>query len=289
METEKTIQPAKGLLAAFFVVFLAAGLLLFVLFNHIKPLLPQPADIAGRMVLIAALLASALLARRSRRWEKYWRILFAGFAAALAAAIDLYLPSRDLLLQALRIPIQSPAGIALDKLDSSLIIILSIIVLTRISGDGLGSIFLQRGNLRLGLAIGLIAFAVFAAGSIPVSEMFFGGRDLTWQKAAAWSPWILIFVLGNAFNEELLFRGLFLRKFEPFAGRFLSNLAIAIPFTLHHTGVSYAPDVLMFLAILIPLALAWGYLMQKTDGIWGSVLFHAGTDIPVVLALFSSL
>ncbi len=108
-------------------------------------------------------------------------------------------------------------------------------------------------------------------------------------EVLAWSPWILIFIFGNAFNEELLFRGLFLRKYSPFIGRFLSNLVIAIPFALHHTGVSYTPDVLMFLVILLPLALAWGYITQKTDSLWGSVLFHAGTDIPIVLGIFSSL
>jgi membrane protease YdiL (CAAX protease family) len=64
---------------------------------------------------------------------------------------------------------------------------------------------------------------------------------------------------------------------------------IAIPFALHHTGVSYTPDTITFLAILVPLALAWGYIMQKTDSLWGSVLFHAGTDIPIVLGIFSTL
>ena len=104
-----------------------------------------------------------------------------------------------------------------------------------------------------------------------------------------WIPWILIFVIGNAFNEGLLFRGLFMKKFDPFIGRSSSNLVIAIPFGLHHSGISYSPDAMMFLANLFPRALTWGYIMQKTDNMWGSVLFHAGTDIPVVLSLFSGL
>jgi membrane protease YdiL (CAAX protease family) len=289
MEKETPSQPANSSRVLFFAAFLLFGLLLFVLFNHIRPLLPPTADLIGRVVLIAALFFAALAARRSRRFEIYRPILFSGFVAALAGAVDLYFPSRDWLLQAFGIPLRSPAGLALDKLDSSLIIILSIILLTRISGAGLGSIFLRRGNLRQGLTIGLIAFAVAAAGSIPVSELFFGGKDLQVPKVLGWTPWILIFVLGNAFNEELLFRGLFLRKFEPFAGRLFSNLAIAVPFALHHSGVSYTPDVLIFLAILIPLALAWGWITQKSGSLWGSVLFHAGTDIPIVLGLFSAL
>ena len=72
-------------------------------------------------------------------------------------------------------------------------------------------------------------------------------------------------------------------------GKFLSNLVIAIPFALHHSGVSYTVDTLMFLALLIPLSLAWGGLTQKTNSLWGAVLFHAGMDIPVVLSIFSNL
>jgi membrane protease YdiL (CAAX protease family) len=289
MESDNTPAMVWGRRAGMFLLFLLLGLLLFVVFNHIRPVLPESADPIGRIVITVSFLAAALWARGNPRFEKYWQILFAGFIAAFATAVDFYLPSIDWILQALRVPAESPAGIALDKLDSSLIIIASVILLTKASGADLGSLYLRRGNLKRGLFVGLTAFLVAAAGSIPVSEMAFGGKDLQLEKVLPWTPWILIFVFGNAFNEELLFRGLFLQKFDPFVGRFLSNLVIAVPFALHHTGVSYTPDVLMFLAILLPLALAWGYLTQRTDSLWGSVLFHAGTDIPIVLGIFSTL
>ncbi len=289
METNGIPVTSAGKRAVLFALFLLSGLLLFVVFSHIRPVLPGSVDPIGRIVLIGSLLAAALWARANPRFEKYWRILFACFTAALAMAIDYYLPSSEWLLRLLNLPIKTPAGIALDKLDSSLIIIVTILVLTKASGADLGSIFLKRGNLKQGLTIGLIAFLAAAAGSIPVSEMFFGGKDLRLPEVLSWSPWVLIFIIGNAFNEELLFRGLFLRKYSPFLGRLLSNLVIAIPFALHHSGVSYTPDVLMFLILLIPLALAWGFITQKTDSLWGSVLFHAGTDIPIVLEIFSSL
>jgi membrane protease YdiL (CAAX protease family) len=89
--------------------------------------------------------------------------------------------------------------------------------------------------------------------------------------------------------EELLFRGLFFKKLEPFVGKFLSNLMIALVFTLLHGLSTYSVDQMLFLFILFPLALMWGYIMQKTDSIWGSVLFHAGMDIPIMLGIFSNL
>jgi membrane protease YdiL (CAAX protease family) len=291
-ETMKAIQrtPEKPIIrAGLFFLFLVFGLLIFVVFSHMRPLLPDNIDLIGRITLILGFLAASLLARSSQRFEPYWQILFAYFIASVATTVDLYLPSREWLLRLLNLSIDTPAGLAIDKLDSSIIIIASVILLTKASGSNLSSLYLQRGNLKSGLVIGAIAFLVFAASSIPVSEIFFGGRDLQLARVLPWIPWILIFIVGNAFNEEILFRGLFLKKFGPFIGRFLANLVIAIPFALHHSGVSYSPGTLIFLALLIPLALAWGFIMQKTDSIWGSVLFHAGTDIPVVLSLFAAL
>ncbi len=184
METNSVPVTSGGKRAVLFVLFLLSGLLLFVVFSHLRPVLPETVDPIARIVLIGSLLAAALWARGNPRFEKYWQILFACFTAALAMAIDFYLPSREWLLQLLGVSIDTPAGIALDKLDSSLIIIVTVILLTKASGAGLGSIFLKRGDLKRGLTIGGIAFLVAVAGSIPVSELFFGGKDLQWQRCS---------------------------------------------------------------------------------------------------------
>jgi len=89
--------------------------------------------------------------------------------------------------------------------------------------------------------------------------------------------------------EEILFRGVFLKKLSPFVGKFAANLLIAIVFTLIHGFTDYSVDNLIFLAILFPLALVWGWIMQKTEGVWASILFHAGMDIPIMLGIFSNL
>jgi uncharacterized protein len=161
--------------------------------------------------------------------------------------------------------------------------------LTRISGGSLGSIYLQKGKLKLALIIGCITFFLAAAGAIPMATLSFKYQDLGFARIVPLLPWILLSVLANAAQEELMFRGLFLRKLQPFFGKFISNLLVVFVFTMLHKGATYSSNDYMFLAVLVPLALAWGYIMQKTDSVWGSILFHAGMDIPIMLGIFSNL
>jgi len=270
-----------------FLLFLALALLSFLVFSHFRPLLPKDVDLPARIALILVLATSSLLLRRSDRLRKYWLVLFAFFTAALAQALDYYVSGWSLSLFGL--DVGSPAGIAMDKLESTLMIVIPIIVLTRLSGNNMGSLYLQKGNLRLGLIIGLTVFVVVAALSIPWAQWQYRVGDLSPQRVLPWIPWILVFVLANSVNEELLFRGLFLQKLEPLLGAFPGNFCMAISFSMLHIGVDYSLNTLALLALLLPLGLLLGYLMQKTRSILASWLIHASVDIAVVLSLFSQL
>jgi membrane protease YdiL (CAAX protease family) len=268
------------------ILFAAIGSLIIIVFSQYRPLLSGVYDLAGRLGVMLILLPGAWLARRSKSFHRYWQLMFGLFIMACAVSLDWW--GAGLMVDALGAYATTPAGLALEKLKTAVIIAAAIIGLTRLSGNGLGSIYLQRGDWKRGLAVGCIAFGIAAAGSIPMSRLLFAGEDVSLAQVLNWAPWIFILVLANAANEELLFRGLFLRKLEPFYGKFLSNCLIALVFTGLHLGVTYTRDQVVFLAVVVPLALAWGYIMQKTDSVWGSILFHAGTDIPVFLAVFST-
>jgi membrane protease YdiL (CAAX protease family) len=270
-----------------FLLFLGCGLLITVVFSHFRPLLPRYIDIPARTVLILAFLIASLLLRRDARSKKYWLVFFAFFIASLAQALDYYFSGWSLGL--LGLDVKSPAGIAMDKLESSFIIVISIVILTRISGTHLASIYLQKGNLKPGLIIGAVVFIIVAAISIPWAKWQYQTGDLDLTRVVPWIPWILLFVLANGINEELLLRGLFLQRLEPLLGRFPANLCMAITFTMLHIGVDYTQNTLMFLAFLLPLGLVLGYVMQKTKSIIASWLIHASVDIAVVLALYSNL
>lgn len=267
-------------------LFMAIGLLTMIVFSPWRPLLGRVNDYLGRICLIALLLVAAWLLRRSSRFEKYRSILLGLFIMAVAVSLD-WVFSRYL-IDYLGVRDNVPAGWALSKLNECIVIVSVIILFTRVSGSSLGSIYIQKGNLKQGLIIGLIAFFLAAAGSVPMASLF-NARDLSFARILSWTPWLLIYVLANGAMEELLFRGLFLRKLEPFFGKTLSNFMIAFVFTAIHGAADYTGDQYLFLAILFPLALSWGYIMQKTYSMWGSMLFHAGMDIPIMLGIFSNL
>jgi membrane protease YdiL (CAAX protease family) len=244
-------------------------------------------DILSRAGAGILFLLLAIFLQRSKRFHDYWLVSYAMFI--LVVALTLSLVSGRTLLVTLQLNDTVPSGWAIPKVVETILIVMAVVLLTRLSGGSLGSIYIQKGKWKLGLIIGIATFLLAAAGSIPMANLLFNGKDLTVAKVVPWIPWVLITVLSNGALEEVLFRGLFLRKLEPFFGKFMANFLIGFVFTILHQGSAYTSDQYFFLAVTFPLALAWGYIMQKTDSIWASILFHAGMDIPIFLGIFSNL
>ena len=267
-------------------IFLAIGSLIILVFSPWRPLLETGADYLGRTGLITGLGLAAVLASRRPMLNRYAQITAGLLILACAVSVDWVFSKH--LLNVVGVTDTAPRSWAMLKLNEAVVVIGVIILLTRLTGGSLGSIYIQKGRLRLGLLIGGIAFLIAAAGSIPMATLF-KAQNLTLSRIVPWIPWILIYVLCNASLEEVMFRGLFLRKLEPFLGKWASNFLIAFVFTVLHGTVTYTADTMIFLVVLFPLAIAWGYVMQKTEGVWGSILFHAGMDIPIMLGIFSNL
>ena len=232
--------------------------------------------------LDAILLVVALILRRSENGKPYWQVCYAFFVAGLAVLLSTLFGGK--LLELFGLTPTNPQGIAVAKLSESLWRVIPILVLMAIIGADRRSMYLNKGKIVLGLAIGVAGFV----GFVVLAFMPLVSQGGMLNKLLSLSPWILIFVLANGFNEELLYRGLFLKRYEAFLGKGLSNLLAASVFTLVHVQVTYVSDLRQFLFILFPLALVWGYLMQKTDSLWGSVIFHAGADCMIIFGIFAS-
>jgi membrane protease YdiL (CAAX protease family) len=247
-------------------------------------IVPSELVIAYTIALSLLFLAISLFLHSRQSLKKYWQLLFSFFIASLALFVDFLA----------NIPSNSMNGFLLDMLVSASIVASVIILFTKISGNSFGSIFLKKGNLKLGIIVGLTGFFIFAITAIPVSEYLFQGQNLNLDRVIIWLPWIVPIVLFNGVREELLYRGLFLKKFEDKLGPKMSNLLQAIIFSLSHSVagvglITYTPFIWALVIFTFALGLAWGYIMQRTDSVIGSVLFHAGTDIPVFLGIFSNI
>ncbi len=246
-------------------------------------MIPSQLTLAYSIILSSVLLSISLLLRRSKSGKGYWQISFAFFVASLAIFFDLLV----------NVPSNTMSGLTLDMLISTSIILTTIVLLTKVSGNTLGSIFLKKANLKLSLAVGLTGFSIFAILSILAAQYLFHAHNLTLGRVIGWMPWILPTVLLNGVREETLYRGLFLKKLDPKLGTRPSNLLQATIFSLSHSvaGVgltAYTPYVWALMIFTFSLGFVWGYIMQRTGSILGSTLFHAGTDIPVFIGIFSN-
>jgi membrane protease YdiL (CAAX protease family) len=255
-----------------------SGLLIFP-FSEV----PSKFNLAYALILATVFLFVAVFLRRNKSLNSYWQIFLAFFIASLAIFFDFLI----------NLPSSTKNGLVLDMAVSTAIIVSTIIVFTRVSGNSLGSIFLNKGKIKLGLIVGLAGFFFFALTSIPAAQYLFQGQNLTLDRVLSWIPWILPIVLLNGVREELLYRGLFIGKFQLKLGSKASNLLQAIIFSLSHSvaGVgllAYTPYIWGLVIFTFSLGLVWGYIMQRTNSILGSALFHAGTDIPVFIGIFSN-
>jgi len=141
--------------------------------------------------------------------------------------------------------------------------------------------YIVKGRLFLGIAIGIVLFSLMAYLAI-----FQPGKEISEEFLRKNAIWILIFILSNAFMEELLFRGIFLQQISKYVKPGLAVLLTSIVFALAHIQVLYAPNLLMFLLIVFVLGLLWALLMRFTKSIIASVLFHAGADILIIIDIF---
>lgn len=268
--------------AAFFSVCLALELIAFAILP-LSSYAPPRGVVYAQACLAACLLVGTLCARRVEAAAPYSHVLHALFAGSTAVLISALLGGRT--LEAMALGTVSPAWIALSKLSEMSWRVATILLLMVVGGASLRSMFLVRGRLGLGLGVGLSGLAVAAAlACAPILLRPGGGSQLLLV-----APWILVFALADGFGEELLFRGLFLRRFEPFLGKGWSNILTAVAYTLLRAPAIDAPNVAVCLVLIFPLALAWGRLMQKTGSLWGSALFHAGVDCFLILGLHRTL
>jgi membrane protease YdiL (CAAX protease family) len=265
---------------AVFVSLFLAGLVVFGAGYWGSPI-PVPRAVV-RLGIPAVLLLSTLWLRRKPGLEAWYRVSLGLLAASVAFAAA-WLTSEPL-LSLLGAKVDSVRGVALAKLCDALPIVVTVLVVARLGGLEARDLFLQKGRTRVWLTAGLVSFGVLAIVWVFQSR----AQGLSAERLASWAPWTLLFVACNGLMEELQFRGLLLGSFERLLGPTAANLCIALFFALVHGPVKYTPNVAAFVAVVFVLALAWGYLIQRSQSLWGAVMFHAGADLLIMAGIYQT-
>ena len=293
MQTTSTQTTPRSTQVMAFLFYLIGGLSIFLLGANTFDLFSTNRNALYEWGLTTVLLLLAVIMQRVAPLRIYAKIASVLFIASAANAINLALG--NFLKPILPINISDMQFLAIDKLSQAVPIVLAIILLSLWSGDDLGALFLKKGNLRQGLKFGLISFAVFTlifivivlmqANAPKTQGLFASGVSLSTIVAAI--PWILLFCFTNAFMEELWFRGVSLRKLTPLLGWTASIIVTALVFGSTHAAATYITPIQMipFFIIVIALGLVNAYVMLKTDSLWGSMFFHAGYDLLVIIPL----
>ena len=203
-------------------------------------------------------LFSSIAVRNTDHAKKYFQILFAFFIASFANSISYNFGGGATI-----------DGKVVNVVISASLIVLSILILNKLAGNDLGSIYIRKGRVVIGLIIGCVIFLSFLLTSVLAGTYLFGGQDLSFGRLIAWAPFIFTFVFVNALREELWFRGLFLKKYESLIGVNPAILVQAVVFSFAHVSTQFSLFAIFYMLVTFFLGLGFGVVMQKNEQHFG--------------------
>ena len=186
----------------------------------------------------------------------------------------------------LPIDLDTVMGWGISKFVEVAPICLCVFILGKRNGDSFDYLGLRGGSVGRSLVFGLLASVLGLVQYFAQMGFSFG---FTFTQLVAWFPWLLLFSVSNAFMEELIFRGLFLEKYSQFLGEKRALLLVSLIFAVFHVVLLPFMELSMmlgFTCFLFIQGYVWGYILQKTGSLWGSILAHAFSDILFVLIIF---
>lgn len=281
---ETPLSTSLAYRAGLFVLFLICALAIFLFGSNYYKAFPTNGNSIYSASLSAVFLIAVVRLRRSEKLFKYWQIAYAFFVASAVNLVSaLFAGYNSTILGFFGLSMGTNQGLALAKLYDAVLVVITILVLVKLSGADLGALFLKKGNLKWGLGIGALVLFNFLTSVL----IFFGPGYSPPVKLGSAIGWGVVFAFSNGFLEELWFRGLFLKKLIPLIGVTGTVLLTSVWFaSIHALSVSYLPSIVIpiFLVNTFTLGLACGYLMLKTDSIWGAVMMHAAADLFLFIA-----
>jgi membrane protease YdiL (CAAX protease family) len=260
---------------------LLAGLSIFVLGSPYYSAFPTNGNLVYYVALTVFYLVLAVVLKRSRSLSRYGP---AAYGLFIASAALLFLGTG---LLNIRAATPDPLlAMARDKVNDFVHVVPVIIALTLVAKDDLKSVFIATGNLKAGLIFGSASFLVWAVFAFLLQA----GASGMPQLSAGAILFILIFVLCNGIMEELWFRAIFLKRYQPLIGRTAAILVTSAVFGASHVNATYEfpGGGIVFGVVVFVLGVVGAYSMYRTDSLIGAVLFHAGYDLMIIVPILNS-
>lgn len=275
--TEPAVRPSWFYRLGLFTLLLVCGIAIFVFGCNYYAIFPTNKNLAYEGGLAVAFLIAALLMRPSVRWARYWKIAYAFFIASAVWFIATLVGGfGNWALRLTQLSGSTPMGVAVGKVGEAAGAVTIILALNKLAGADLGSVFIQRGNLKWALVAGVAVLINFATAGL----MAFTNQYASLDRLGAVMLWGLVFSLANGFMEELWFRGILLGKLQPLIGAGAAIVLTSLFWSITHAGALYmSPSAMpIFLLNLFTHGLAMGYLVFKMNNLWGAGLYHAACD-----------
>jgi membrane protease YdiL (CAAX protease family) len=265
---------------SFFLVFLAAGGGTVLFADNLGDIWGLVAPVFFGLVYY--------LVHRSSRLRRFSSVTYAFFVFALAISI------RHLILDSSPVNglLSSLNGLVLYQVIDTSVVFVPVIVLILANGGTLSSLFLQKGNLRLGLGIGIAVFFVFLVVSFVIEQVLapsFGVRGVGLPFVLSIAPYLSIVALLNGPKEELLYRGLFVQRYDVFLPMRSTNIVSAIIFALSVVEPEYFAQLIGAVLVALVGGLLFVRLMRKTKSLIGPGICEGASTIPVYLIVILTL
>ena len=264
------------------IVYAVIGGLIFILGLNLLRLIPREYQdiykIGLSIILLIAYFAS------HKYFPNHKTVFLAFFLVSLGWIVENYLTGR--IVDMFSWDTQELSGFAYTMVTSTLLVSAPVIVGWLLSGQKLSAIYIQGSTKIWGLVLGIVGLLLF--GGLGVLQSLSQGMAIKLIGAAI--PMALVFSLANGFREELVYRAVFLKGFQANIGIVAAVIVTTLVFALAHIDVSYAPaNLIIFAIVLVLIGVIGSLIMIKTGSLIGSILFHAGADVLLIMGMLSSL
>ncbi len=263
------------------IIYLIIGGLIFILGLNLLKLIPENFQDIYKIGLPILLLIAYLASRKY--FSNQSTVFLAFFLVSTGWALDYYLTGKIKDLFSLNNTELS--GLAYTMVISTLLVSVTVIIGWLISGGKLSDLFIQGSRKMWGILVGILGLLLF--GGLGVFQSL--NQGLAANALGAAILFALVFSLANGFREELVYRAALLKGFQANIGVLATILVTTLVFAVAHVDVTYVPaSQIIFVITLLIIGVVSSLIMMKTGSLIGSVLFHAGADVLLIMGMLTS-